>query len=841
MSNPTIVSIASGTTYTFYTTQQPTVTATSYTFPAGTNGYLLATDSSGNTTVTVIGTAQKPVNVFGKRRFNYTIAAGDTPNQCVVNGTTITKGGFVWLSQPECFASIDNQLVRIEMATNGYYCINYEVLFCIQNVTLNPSIQIATNSDGTRFIPVPSNYTTIRHGGYIETPGNMLTVDPSNSGNLLIDPNANVCELFYIELADGTFTNVEMPTLVVPPVSIVNTFSGVWNLLYGFRCQATQMPSINSTIPTVELLVTRYNQQSDTINVSINWLTPMQKKVYEFFLEAKHPLQVTSIDFSKILILKSVSGAAPAVVNFTQWYTSLPCVFTDGTTGTITVYRELLQVTFTTASAIRFTAGEPLGPFQSDGVYMVNGAVYNTDASDATFSATFDEKNLTITPQKGMTSFATFDSSKLWTTTPTKSAIVFDPTYTYFITVAQKTEVDLTAFGDYDSTDTFTYYAGTKGGSDYKDLPKGTYKVKPKDNIPSGTVIDTPKITATAEDGSTYSFSVSFTYEEFSRASFIVQGSQQFSTPYTRRGSFSGSLNSKPNVTGFWTYGPFSAQLGSPIHAYQNTVTQTSSSSNIYPVIVFSDPAIGTINETAGSLPITAQVLDEDMSIPAGPTDVFVRLNPCTGVQYSGGSYTIPKTAGVSFFRLGQNIYLLRSPPPKVKFDPASGNSSPTSASVSPSPPAPKSAPTTFIQTGAFAPTPNTSGSANQSPPASSVPSAAPAVAPNTSLPTIPQQVRRIPGQPTPSQTAAAVTKTIQQTVYKMPTRIPQPTASSTTPTTSSTPQSTVKSSSSQGPVIPSRHPGGQPLVVSATPQVVGSPKGSKKVSSQVKVSHLHA
>jgi len=685
---PIVVNSIAGVTYKFYTSEPPISTTTGYTLSATTNGYMLALDTTGKTTVTTFGTAKKPVDVFGKRRFTYSLEPYET--SCVVNGTNIPENSYTWLKNPDSFIGFTGSRVYIDMANEGHYCINNEAIFCFQGIKLNAPIQLSTKQDQLgntlRCFTCPSNLKTIQHNGYVENPGNMFKQDLTDANTYLIDPNAKIREMIYLECSEGSndvsYTDVQMPTLSIPSIPLPDSFTGVADLLATFRCVATQMPNINKSQSSVDVLVTRYNQQSVTVTVPLIWLTSEQQAVYQLYLEAKHPNQNTSIDFSETPTLATVNGNTAGPISFTEWFTTLPCTFTDGTTGDINVYREVLPVKLLTVDEIRYDVGQMLGPFASNGVYMINDIVYTESVKTPLYSAIFDGDNLSITPQVGMTSISTYDGSSIWETKVTKVSVKFDPTYTYMLFTDKRTEVDLHDFGLYDSTDKLIYYSGTK--ADCKAYPKGIYKVKPTEGIASGTVIDTVTINAVNQFGNNFSFTVTFVYQEFSRTSFVLPDVDGFDVPYFRRNSFSGSFNTAIS-NAFWTYGPFLGKPGVSICAFQNEASDNGSSHKTYPVILFNEPNIGTIVQSSNTLPIQATLLSVDTTIQGNPGDDYVRLNPCGSVEYSGGAYLVPLKSSVSFFRLGGTIYLCR-PPMVARGVSFSGNSSPTSIEPSPIP-----------------------------------------------------------------------------------------------------------------------------------------------------------
>jgi hypothetical protein len=155
-----------------------------------------------------------------------------------------------------------------------------------------------------------------------------------------------------------------------------------------------------------------------------------------------------------------------------------------------------------------------------------------------------------------------------------------------------------------------------------------------------------------------FAFDVSFVYEEFSRVFFLVPGRDGFSTaPMRRNASFSGGSHIP-----YWMYGQFYAQEGAIINAYGNQVSEDSTSSNIYPIVKFTNPGIATVIETNNSLEIHTDVLKDDINIPVGKEDMFIPLNKCAELVIKNSMCKVLKTTSVAFFRLGNRIYLFCAP-----------------------------------------------------------------------------------------------------------------------------------------------------------------------------------
>jgi hypothetical protein len=697
-----VIPRVAGATYTVYVSKQALPGSSDLTFPDGARGYVIC-DNAGKITITTIGDAQKPVDIFSRRQFMCQVARDGvcTLNDIEYNTVFLPDGvGASYVQDPECFIRIDSDQVFIDFANNGFYCIDYKLLFCVKGVKLNTPIRIKSNVKGVRCFELSATHSKVWHDGRNEYVGdatttNMLTTDPSSPRTVLIDPDAKVRELFYVEFADGTFSNVELTDFLVPPVVLPVLYTGYYDILQGYRCVPLQPFKTAgkgaSWIDTVSLDVTRYNNQTVKLKIQVLWLTALQENVFEVRLEAKHPKQDSIIDFSTESSIKTVAGAAPGTIVFTKWHTKVMCEFDSGESGEIHVYRDVLPYNEVSTAMRRFSLDEAFILQDSCEAYMVDGRVYTGSMKGPNFSTEFDGKGLTFRPRKGVSSYATYDGNGTWTVTPLRAKITFDKDYVYAITtvIAGKIEVPMKSFGDYDAADTFTYTA------DGSALSKGVFKVKPDPSTAPEATIAVVRFVATDADNNQYPFTVTFVFKDFPRVSFLISDNQDFSSPYFRRTSFTGLGVFNP----FWTYGPFIGQPNAPISAFGNQVVNGSLDSNIYPVISFNDCSAGTINKTNGSLEIKAQVLTDDLVIPVGPNDEYVRLNACSSVQYTGSALTVPKNASVSFFRIGPVIYLLRSPLTRaVSFGSMAGigktseaissaNSSPTSGNTFPNPP----------------------------------------------------------------------------------------------------------------------------------------------------------
>lgn len=662
MPTATVITKIAGATYTVYASKPSMPGYSDLAFPDGTRGYVIC-ENAGKTTVTTIGDAQKPVDIFGRRQFFCDVAGEGV---CSLNGIeyksifTPDGVGASYVQDPECSLRIDGEQVTIDMASNGYYCIDNKFLFCVKGLVLGAPIALKTNSKGIRYFELPASAVKVYHDGREEpisdgTTTNMLTKDATNPSIILIDAAAKVREMFYIEMKDGSFANIEMADLVIPTVAVSTSLNGYYDLLHGYRCIPLQPPQISQTTApiSVSLDVTRYNNQTVKVKIPLVWMNAQQEKVYDVRMEAKHPKQDTIIDFSMEASIAQINGSAPGVLAFTTWYSKVDCVFQDGQVGVINVYRDVLPYQTVAGKEYRYTLGEIVSSISSQGAYMIDDKVYTSSARGDNFIAEFDGLHLSIRPRKGVRSYSTYDGSGTWTQVLLKSKIVFDVEYAYFtsIVTVPKIEIAMKIFGDSDPTDSFTYTA------DGTALNKNIYKLKPDEKAVSESVLATVKFVATDADKNTYPFVVTFLFKEFSRVSFIISDNEDFCLPYFKRASFQGLGGFAP----FWTYGPFIGQANVPIHAFGNEVTNGSLDSNIYPPISFNDGTAGTINKTNGCLEIKTQVLTDDVTIPVGPNDEYLRLNACPSVKYTGSSITVPKNASVSFFRLGNTIYLMRA------------------------------------------------------------------------------------------------------------------------------------------------------------------------------------
>lgn len=661
-----------GANYTIYTSKPPISSTGDFSFPDGTSGYVIC-ELNSKITITTIGSAKKPVDVFGKRRFSCRVAQSGS---CLLNGASHSSvyvpnaTGYSYVPDPECFITIDGTQVVVDMATNGFYCIDNQFLFCVKEVKLNQSIKMKVDGSGNRSFTLPTGWKSIYHAGEEEIIGakdgtNMLT--SGNANDILISSDANVKELFYIEMADGSFTNVEIGELVIGKVALPASMSGYYDILQGYRCQLLQPfdttnPSVISpalcaardgTIESFTLDATRFTNQTVRVKVDVYWMSQVQADVYNLFFEVKHPSQETFIDLSANPSVKSVESTEKLLM-VSNWHTKLNCTFNDDSKGEIHIWRQILPYTVVQGKAVRFEVGKALPDENSTGVYMVDGVVYSESTLQSKFSADFNSNVLSLRPKKGVQSYATYDGNGTWTMHQLRAKITFDEKYTYFTTTvsAGKIEVPMKAFGDWDPQDTFTFTA------DGASLSKNVYKLKPDQATPSETVISTVKFIATDSERNTYPFTVDFVFKNFSRISFIISDSENFSSPYFKRSSFNGSNSFAP----FWTYGSFIGQPNVAMNAYGNQVVNGSLDSNIYPVISFNDGSAGTITKTNGSLEIKAQLLREDLVIPMVPSDEYVRLNACSDVEYTGSALKVPMNASVSFFRIGNVIYLLRTP-----------------------------------------------------------------------------------------------------------------------------------------------------------------------------------
>jgi hypothetical protein len=668
MSNKNFIAVSDSTRVKIYTSEQPETTSGGYLFNKDAYGYVISTDAEGISHVSVLGSAKQCITLYATRSF-YMGIPGDS---CIVNGVQISNN-LTWTqgddNTPSAFARITGdpgyRNLEINMAENGYFCIDNVCLVLFEGITLNPPVSIDIDESGVRSFIIDKNIVSIYHGGREVASGGMLKPHPEQPSKFLIDKNARVTEDFYIKLKESddnvSFTDIVMKEISIPTAYLPETFSGSFDLLSGFRATTADMPSIDKTIKSVDLQITRFNGETATTTINISWMSSEQEKVYKLYIhDLKHWSQETEIDFSEAFFsdVKSIEGEEPGIIELRDWSTTLSCVFKSGESGFITIYREAVPYKTINAPTQRFSENIDLDTCTSIGTYMVNGRLYKRSVSEKEFTTIFDGTSLTITPRRGITSFGLYNSAeRTWTLTSLKKEITFDPAYRMAITSNRGTEIKLADFGTYDESDTFNYFLGKPGTKEYRGLLDKKYKLEgSKKAISSGTEVATLCFTAVeTQSGNIYTFDATFVFEEFNCVFFIIPGRKDFDTPPIRRVSFAGAPKQP-----FWMYGKFVIQAGKSINSYGNKVSEDSYSSSDYPIVKFETTNIGTVIETDGALDVCSEVTTDDVNITINPGDEFIPLNQCSEVIIKNSVCKVPKSAGTTFFRLGNKIYLMR-------------------------------------------------------------------------------------------------------------------------------------------------------------------------------------
>ncbi len=654
-----------------------TETDTDHLFPAGSYGFVVSTKEGKYVSAAKVGKVKDPFMLAGLRGFSFRI---ENNKEITINGDVQDKEGFNWIpanevngvKYPSCFAKVNEGNVIIDQASEGFFCINNQILVVITDLKKRDPLKVQRLPDGRRIIKVKtSEIDTVNHYYFVETDGNMFSFEKNQ---IIIHPKANLKELFYIKFTDKSSADVLLDDIIPAPVILPLHYEREYNLLDGFCCKTIQLPRLkydpsNGKSAQIRVDVTRDNGTTFSVTFDILWKTEKELAVYELATRSYHRNEKVAIDFASdsypriefIRDNKGVEYRGNLNIEFDSWYTDLKCKF-EGVEdlADINVYRDLIEYKETAGELIRYNSKSILGPYKSDYVYMINDKIYSNNSNSDFHSANIQNGELLIKPKKGVSSFAIYSKSKQeWTKYELRQEIIFDEEYCRNVMVFPKSDINMAEFGLYDSKDSFKYMDGLV------EL-KGKYKLKVEEDAKSGSVITVKTFTAVHESGQKFSFKVTFIYEEYSKTSFILHDVDEFSTPVFRRPSFSEPRRNEP----FWTYGQFVGKNGVFIHAYGNEVVNGALSSNIYPIITFNEPTVGYVNTTDSSFPIITEILSADKVINLAQRDEYVRLNGCSNVVYNVNSITVPKNAGYCFFRAGNSIYLLRSPALRsVSFD----------------------------------------------------------------------------------------------------------------------------------------------------------------------------
>jgi hypothetical protein len=665
MSNKITVPTTEGVKYVVYTSEAPEITSAGYSFNESAYGYVIAMDTKGNSEVKVIGKADDCVEYSGIRAFYARISS---TTSFTLNGVSICQPRGMWVQgtdgTPSAFASIRGKMLEIDMAENGYYCVNYKKLFLLKDIEMNQPVTIETDENGESYFFVGEGDISFFYAGSQEHIGGMLTIDPSNTRKIMIPKNITLNENFFFKTVEGngriSFTDVLLKEIPIRKISVPSDFSDKYNPLAMYRATPVAIPYIDNTMKSIDVTATRYNGEVKTLNIEIEWMSKDQEKFLNITLSLLHAKEEAWIDFTDPYFppVESINGEPPGPVEIKGWYSSLSYVLKSGERGEANIYIESKPYDNVFMPERRYSIGDQLGPFKSPGAYMIGANVYRNAVDEKNFSTTFDGEVLTITIHEEINGYGIYnDEQSVWTMTALKKRIEFDKSYRMLLTAAQDLNIDLSIFGSYDTTDKFTYTVSRQvGGGAIKD---GKFKLKvPGKDIASGTVLGTATFSAMETQGQVFAFDVSFVYEEFSRVFFLVPGRDGFSTaPMRRTASFSGGSHIP-----YWMYGQFYAQEGAIINAYGNQVSEDSTSSNIYPIVKFTNPGIATVIETNNSLEIHTDVLKDDINIPVGKEDMFIPLNKCAELMIKNSMCKVLKTTSVAFFRLGNRIYLFCAP-----------------------------------------------------------------------------------------------------------------------------------------------------------------------------------
>lgn len=663
---------------------------------AGSQGFVIiekpTSDSKSPPTFEVkkLGTV-KHIQVFGRRNATFdfqdvSVSSSKLPTQQLnVNGEDFSLAGKTWFKDLDCFISLDGSTLNISQMGNGFLCFNYSVLFEFAGVVLQSPLKLISGN-------VSCESSTIKEvvkDGKVVFDKNCITLTKKG---ITLDPNEPATEHFYVSFNDGSFANVEMDTLVVKDAIISDDPSFKPTYLENYRCcsvSSISTPKDNRSVLSVP--VTRYNNTSPTVKINFLRLPASNFPVSQIVFNLVHSDQNCDIDYSKYGCTKISSVDGSLVISPSSWYTEVMCTMADGSLVKSRVFRNIIPYTEVDGGIVRFSS---LMPYVSNGYYMYNGTIYSKSSD---FVSIADDGSLSFkqdpaTPGNASAvataagapkakSFGVYSQAEsTWTNYDLRQPIFYDADYQINIFTLQETSFDLAKFGVQDFKDVMKF---SVDGSDKK---KSLYKMTLKKGG-SVKIAVVATISNSKETNVSFNFNVVFVYQEYAKTSFLIDGDANFGSPVYRRGSFSGTSTFEP----YWTCGQFVGKKGQAITAYGLKIKEDSDKTGIYPIISFAESQVGVIRSTSTSLPIVANVLKEDLSIPLSPDDSYIRLTACNDVVFDSNTVKVPSNTSVCLFIGGQKIYLLRCSLIKtVSF--ASGNfsgaSTPRGESSAPASPA---------------------------------------------------------------------------------------------------------------------------------------------------------
>lgn len=601
------------------------------------NGQFTTTDTSsgflivlldGKPNVTLFGEELRQMECSKSRYFTFET----DENVFEVNGKVL-NGTQTWVQKndilAEAFIEKEGKTVKINMATNGYVCVNKTLVY-FKDIKLTAPISIK-NKNNIKYLKSALIQSVILNGQEI-----MLELKDNDKH--VIPDNLELTENMYTKNSDGTFSDVIFQNLILNDIK-VEIGKEYYDVTKNFRCTSngTVLRSDESSTTKIDISVTRYDKQTVNVKTTVHYVSQEE------------------LDVSKVSIFVTHEKINPIVVVANQAVTvdepvkKVECTLSTGTKVISIITKFVKPYKLINGGIMRYEASDATTKsITTSGHYILNGVVHEAK-SEITLKE--NEQSLMLYSEETST----------WTTYDLRQESKFNKVMKINVYSRLGQSFDLSTIGWYDKKDEFDYFINGKAYESNK-YYLNTGKQRTTE---SETIIEEIKLGIIRKsDKMSFELFITFVLEESPKITYTLQGDEIFGEESMfARTSFA-------NFPAFFDpcvdYGQFviyqnKEDYENIIYAHGNAVSFDSKLFNTYPFVKFSSKTTATIETCEKTLKIKTAALSEEFKIKLTGPDQYAKLNHCSDVKCANFVLTIPETTSTCFFKANDNIYLIRS------------------------------------------------------------------------------------------------------------------------------------------------------------------------------------
>lgn len=610
-------------------------------------GFVIRSDG-----VEMIGDVKKE-KLVGKRQITYN--RQDARKPCSVNGTVLNQGCWTWFNKTEnmasCFVKWNGTQVIIDMASEGYVCVDYDTLYHFTEIKMNTKSKV---KDSSYSIPVKSSKIVMMNGEPLSTELYEMRNDKH-----YLSRDLKLSEQIYLVHDDGSFTDVifsviraeddslEGTSLVIEKplrVYIKKDFRGVPPVLNGIRATG-DIPSITGENGRKKDMMTKITHYTGELNLyyQLVFLTEAEYAGMNITQENVHELQEMIVRYANYGYYYNVEIERPdqpfadvkqeLVFKPTKYLTKLKLYTSDDVEVDGYVTRIIKNIQKVDGGVVRLVTPELL---TTDRFYVLNGTFYRTSTGKIT------------QPIENNSTFSTYDGKTgTWVSYTKLGEAKVNKSYTIVLVDEQEKSFNLKNIGSWPANENVSFQINDK-------QVQSTLKLK-ENEIDKELNL---KIILTSTE---LECTIKFIVDSRTKTSLLIPGEDDFESIYTRRTSFYNT--SKTADEHVWSYGRFVAPINQPIYAYNTTVLLTTDgvcvpSTTKYPVIDYLSDRTCKLIKT---MKYHCELLNENKIIELGKDDIYMRLNACADVAFSNSVITVSATTGLCYFVAGDTFHVYRS------------------------------------------------------------------------------------------------------------------------------------------------------------------------------------